>query len=95
MNWTEEFISQVLADIPAGRYRKRTEKELRDHMETLRQSRAASRRKRPRCPFRRAARLFFYRDRIKTPARMAATPTSFRRVTRSPKKAADRAMDQI
>lgn len=38
MNWMEEFISQVLVDVPAGRYRERTEKELRDHMEALRQS---------------------------------------------------------
>lgn len=39
MNWMEEFIRLVLADVPAGRYRERTEKELRDHMEALRQSR--------------------------------------------------------
>lgn len=38
MNWMGEFISQVLVDVPAGRYRERAEKELRDHMEALRQS---------------------------------------------------------
>lgn len=38
MNWMEEFISRVLADVPAGRYRQRAEKELRDHMEALGQS---------------------------------------------------------
>lgn len=38
MNWMEEFIRLVLADVPAGRYRERTGKELRDHMEALRQS---------------------------------------------------------
>lgn len=40
MNWMEEFIRLVLADVPAGRYRERAEKELRDHMEALRQSRS-------------------------------------------------------
>ena len=35
-----------------------------------------------------------YRDKISTPARISATPISFRRVTRSPRKMADRAMDQ-
>lgn len=38
MNCMEEFINQCLADVPQGKYRTRTEKELRDHMETLRQS---------------------------------------------------------
>lgn len=35
MNWTEEFISRCLAAVPEGKYRARTEKELRDHLETL------------------------------------------------------------
>lgn len=32
--WMETFISQCLTDVPRGKYRARTEKELRDHMET-------------------------------------------------------------
>lgn len=40
MNWMDDFIARCLVDVPAGRYRERTEKELRDHMETLRQSRS-------------------------------------------------------
>lgn len=35
-DWMDDFISQILTDIPRGRYRARTEKELRDHMEALR-----------------------------------------------------------
>lgn len=34
--WMDPFIAQCLADIPWGNYRRRTEKELRDHMEMLR-----------------------------------------------------------
>ena len=34
-DWMANLISQCLADIPHGKYRDRTEKELRDHMETL------------------------------------------------------------
>lgn len=33
-DWMETFISQCLTDVPPGKYRARTEKELRDHMET-------------------------------------------------------------
>lgn len=32
--WMEVFISQCLTDVPPGKYRARTEKELRDHMQT-------------------------------------------------------------
>lgn len=38
MNWMDDFISQCLTEVPKGKYRTRTEKELRDHMETLRRS---------------------------------------------------------
>lgn len=38
MDWMEEFISQVLADVPRGSYRTRAEKELRDHLEALYQA---------------------------------------------------------
>lgn len=38
MNWMDDFISQCLTEVPEGKYRTRTEKELRDHMETLRRS---------------------------------------------------------
>lgn len=34
-DWMNDLISQCLADIPRGKYRDRTEKELRDHMRTL------------------------------------------------------------
>ena len=34
-DWMNDLISQCLADIPRGKYRDRTETELRDHMETL------------------------------------------------------------
>lgn len=34
MNWKQEWINEVLAEIPAGSYRKRMETELRDHLET-------------------------------------------------------------
>lgn len=34
-DWIADLISQCLADIPQGKYRGRTEKELRDHLETL------------------------------------------------------------
>jgi len=34
-DWMTNLISWCLADIPRGKYRDRTEKELRDHMETL------------------------------------------------------------
>lgn len=36
MSRTEEFINQCLKDVPQGKYRRRTEKELRDHLECLR-----------------------------------------------------------
>lgn len=38
MNWMDDFIARCLVDVPEGKYRERTEKELRDHMEKLRQS---------------------------------------------------------
>ena len=38
MNWMEEFISQVLVDVPAGGYRTRTEKGLEDHLECQRRA---------------------------------------------------------
>lgn len=34
-DWMNDLISQCLVDIPRGKYRDRTEKELRDHMRTL------------------------------------------------------------
>lgn len=34
MNWKQQWINQVLADIPAGSYRRRMENELCDHLET-------------------------------------------------------------
>lgn len=34
MDWIERFIDTILAEVPKSRYRTRTEKELRDHMET-------------------------------------------------------------
>lgn len=34
-DWMDDLISRCLADIPRGKYRDRTEKELRDHMRTL------------------------------------------------------------
>lgn len=34
MNWINQWIKEVLRDIPNSGYRARTEKELRDHMET-------------------------------------------------------------
>lgn len=34
-DWMADLISQCLADVPHGKYHERTEKELRDHMETL------------------------------------------------------------
>lgn len=34
MNWTQQWIDEVLAEIPPGRYRQRLEAELRDHLET-------------------------------------------------------------
>lgn len=34
MNWKQQWINQVLAKIPMGSYRKRTETELFDHLET-------------------------------------------------------------
>lgn len=37
-DWMDEFISQCLASVPFGKYRRRAEKELRDHMAELRQS---------------------------------------------------------
>lgn len=36
MNWMENFIEQCLAEVPPGKYRTRTEKELEDHLEALR-----------------------------------------------------------
>lgn len=36
MNWMEEFISRCLAGVPEGKYRARTEKELGDHLLSLR-----------------------------------------------------------
>lgn len=38
MSWTEGFIERCLEDVPQGRYRRRAEAELRDHLECLRQS---------------------------------------------------------
>lgn len=38
MNWTQQWIDQVPANIPAGSYRKRMEAELRDHLETQRRA---------------------------------------------------------
>ncbi len=34
-NWTEEFVGQCLAEVPPGKYRTRTEKELEDHLLSL------------------------------------------------------------
>ncbi len=34
MDWKQRWIDQVLSEIPEGRYRRRTEAELRDHLET-------------------------------------------------------------
>lgn len=34
MNWMDVFIGKTLETVPEGRYRKRAEAELRDHMET-------------------------------------------------------------
>lgn len=34
MNWKQEWINEVLAEIPAGRYRNRMDTELLDHLET-------------------------------------------------------------
>ena len=38
MNWMENFIEQCLAEVPPGKYRTRTEKELRDHLECRRRA---------------------------------------------------------
>lgn len=38
MNWMEEFIGQCLTEVPPGKYRTRTEKELRDHLECQRRA---------------------------------------------------------
>lgn len=38
MKWTENFISQCLAEVPEGKYRTRTEAELRDHLECQRRT---------------------------------------------------------
>lgn len=37
MNRTEEFIGRCLRDVPPGRYRRRADAELKDHMECQRQ----------------------------------------------------------
>ncbi len=34
MNWQQQWIDEVLSEIPGGRYRRRVEAELRDHLET-------------------------------------------------------------
>lgn len=34
MNWMDDFIENTLEKVPEGRYRKRAEEELRDHLET-------------------------------------------------------------
>lgn len=34
MNWTDAFIENTLKNVPVGRYRRRAEAELRDHLET-------------------------------------------------------------
>lgn len=36
MNWKQEWIDEVLEEVPAGSCRRRMEAELRDHLETLR-----------------------------------------------------------
>lgn len=38
MNWKQQWMDEVLSEIPAGGYRGRLEMELRDHLETLCQS---------------------------------------------------------
>lgn len=38
MNWMEEFIGQCLTEVPPGKYRTRTEKELRDYLECQRRA---------------------------------------------------------
>lgn len=38
MNWMENFIEQCLAEVPPGKYRTRTEKELEDHLECQRRA---------------------------------------------------------
>ena len=42
MTWQEEFIKACLKKVPAGEYRRRSEAELREHLENLMEERKAA-----------------------------------------------------